>query len=450
MRAKMMIIQTLVPAFLALLLWAGPVSAQTVPTPESVLGHKPGDDFYLANYDESREYFRKLATSSNRIKLISVGKTTRGLDWEIALISSPANLARLDRYKDISRRLAIGRGLTDDDARALAREGKAIVHLDGGLHSTEVAGAQHTIQLAYKLVATQGDPEIDAILDNVILMLWPTLNPDGQNEVVAWYRKNLGTPYEVSPLPDLYQEYVGHDNNRDGYMNNMLESQEVTRTELEWDPVIFYCHHQTAPFPTRIFIPPFTEPISSNINPLMARWLNVLGINMAAYLDEHQMPGAVHRVGFDNWYPGFLDFTHIFRNSISFFTETALYRYATPHFYTVDEFPASRQALGSEMLYSSPWKGGWWRLADACRYMYEADMAVLNLSSKYREQMAYNKYRAARDTIEKFEKEPPFAYEIPREQHDAPAAAALLDKLMLHGIEIHQSSKPDAWVIQMN
>ncbi len=203
---------------------------------------------------------------------------------------------------------------------------------------------------------------MDAILDNVILMLWPTLNPDGQNEVVAWYRKNVGTPYEVSPLPDLYQEYVGHDNNRDGYMNNMLESRDVTRAEIEWDPVIFYCHHQTAPFPTRIFIPPFTEPISSNINPLMARWLNVLGINMAAYLDEHQMPGAVHRVGFDNWYPGFLDFTHIFRNSISFFTETALYRYATPHFYTVDEFPKDRQQLMSEVFYSSPWKGGWWRL----------------------------------------------------------------------------------------
>src|SRR5262249_46664417 len=166
--------------------------AQTIPTPESVLGHKPGDDFYLANYDESRAYFRKLAASSDRIKLISVGKTTRGLDWEIAIISSPENLARLDKYKEIAGRLARGRGLSDETARALAREGKAIVHLDGGLHSTEVAGAQHTIQLAYNLVATKGDPEIDSILNNVILMLWPTLNPDGQNEVVAWYRKNLG------------------------------------------------------------------------------------------------------------------------------------------------------------------------------------------------------------------------------------------------------------------
>ena len=221
--------------------------AQSVPTPESVLGHKPGDDFYLASYDESRDYFRKLAASSDRVRLINVGKTTRGLDWEIAVISSPKNLAQLDRYKDISHRLAMGRGLDDATARALSREGKAIVHIDGGLHSTEVAGAQHSIALAYKLASTKGDPQIDAILDNVILMLWPTLNPDGQNEVVQWYRQNLGTPYEVSPLPDLYQEYVGHDNNRDGYMNNMLESRDVTRTELEWDPVIFYCQH--APFP---------------------------------------------------------------------------------------------------------------------------------------------------------------------------------------------------------
>ena len=158
-----------------------PTSAQSVPTPESVLGHKPGDDFYLATYDESREYFRKLAASSNRVKLITVGKTTRGLDWEIALISSPENLAKLDRYKEISRRLADGRGLSDQEARTLAREGKAIVHIDGGLHSTEVAGAQQSINLAHKLISSQGDPEVDAILDNVILMLWPTLNPDGQN-----------------------------------------------------------------------------------------------------------------------------------------------------------------------------------------------------------------------------------------------------------------------------
>jgi hypothetical protein len=457
---KRTMISTSILAIILSLVWAGSARAQAIPTPESVLGHKPGDDFYLASYDEARDYLRKLAASSNRIKLISIGRSTRGVDWEIALISSPQNLAKLDRYKDISRRLALGRGLKDEDARALAFEGKAIVHIDGGLHSTEVAGGQHAIQLAYNLVATQGDPQIDAILDNVILMLWPTMNPDGQNEVVAWYRKNLGTPYEVSPLPDLYQEYVGHDNNRDGYMNNMLESQEVTRTELEWDPVVFYCHHQTAPFPARIFIPPFKEPISSNIHPLMGRWLNVFGVNMAAYLDGHGMPGAIHRVGFDNWYPGFLDFTHIFRNSISFFTETALYRYATPHFYTVDEFPKDNQQLRSEVFYSSPWKGGWWRLGDAVRYNLGASMAVLDTTARYREALLYNRYQAARDTIQRFSNEPPFAYVISAKQHDLPTAATLVEKLLINGIEVHQATKPfaangreypaDSWVVLMD
>jgi hypothetical protein len=438
-------------AGLAVFVCVFPVAAQvsettnanpTVPAPESVLGHKPGDDFYLANYDESREYFRKLAASSDRIRLINVGKTTRGLDWDIAIISAPENLASLDKYKDISRKLADGRGLSDAEARELARQGKAIVHIDGGLHSSEVAGAQQSVMLAYKLVSSQNDPEVDAILHNVILMLWPTLNPDGQNEIVAWYRRNLGTTYEISPLPDLYQEYVGHDNNRDGYMNNMVESQDVTRTELEWDPVIFYCHHQTAPFPTRIFIPPFVEPISSNIHPLMARWLNVMGTNMAAYLDEHGMPGAVNRVGFDNWYPGFLDFTHIFRNSISFFTETALFRYATPRFYPVDEFPKDRRGLTSDVFYSSPWKGGWWRLRDAVNYMEGGSMSVLDTAAKYREELLYNRYQAARDNVARFRKEAPFAYVIPREQRDLGEAGTLVEKLMLNGIEVYTVAKP--------
>ena len=417
-------------------------SPGNIPTPESVLGKKPGDDFYLATYDESRGYFKKLAASSDRVKLITVGKTTRGLDWEIAIISSPENLAKLDRYKEISRKLADGRGLDDTAARALAREGKAIVHLDGGLHSTEVAGAQHSILLAYRLASAQNDPEIDAILKNVIVMLWPTLNPDGQNQVATWYRKNVGTPYEVSPLPDLYQEYVGHDNNRDGYMNNMVESQAVTRTEIDWAPVIFYCHHQTAPFPARIFVPPFVEPISSNIHPLMTRWLNVMGTNIAAYLDARSMPGAIQRVGFDNWYPGFLDYTHIFRGSISFFTETALYRYATPRFYSVDEFPQDQRALRSGVLYSSPWKGGWWRLRDAVNYMEAASMAVLDTAAKFREDLLFNRYQTARDNVRRFTADPPYAYVIPAKQRDLGEAGTLVEKLMINGIEVHRATKP--------
>ncbi len=420
-----------------------------IPTPESVLGHKPGDDFYLATYDDALNYFQKLAASSKRIKLVKVGKTTQGRDWYMAFISTPENLAQLDHYKEVSRRLALSRGVSDAEARKLAHDQKAIIHIDGGLHATEVANAQHTIQLGYDLVASE-EPEYKRIREDVITELWFSINPDGQNMVANWYRQNVGTPYEVSPLPYLWQEYVGHDNNRDGYMLNMIEAQVVTKATLETQPLVFYTHHQTAPFPGRIYLPPFADPISANMHPLMLRWLNLTGMTIASYLDEHGMPGSMHQETFDVWYPGYLDNVGNFRHTLSFFTETALYRYATPHFYTVDDFPASRQPLRAEMLYSSPWKGGWWRLADACRYMYGASMAVLDMAVEYREQMVYNKYKAARDTIEQFEKDPPYAYIIPREQHDSPTAALLLEKLMLQGIEVKQSADPDAWVIMMN
>ncbi|HTS78263.1 MAG TPA: M14 family metallopeptidase [Bryobacteraceae bacterium] len=420
-----------------------------VPTPESVLGHKPGDDFYLASYDDALNYFQKLAASSNRIKLVQVGKTTQGRDWYIAFISSPENLAQLEHYKDMSRRLAVARGIDDSTARQMSREIKPIIHIDGGLHATEVANHQHTIQLGYDLVARE-EPEYQNIRANLIVELWFSINPDGQNAVAHWYMQNVGTQYEISPLPFLYQEYVGHDNNRDGYMLNMIESRVITKATLETEPLVFYTHHQSAPFPGRIYLPPFADPISGNMHPLMIRWLNLVGTTIAQYLDQEGLPGSMHQESFDVWYPGYIDNVGNFRHTISFFTETALYNYATPHFYTVNDFPQQRQGLENEPLYASPWKGGWWRLSDACKYMYGASMAVLDLASRYHEQMQYNKYRAARDTIEKFEKEPPYAYIIPREQHDAPTAGLLMEKLMLNGIEVHQSTKPDAWVILMN
>ena len=184
------------------LLFSAALYAQ-IPAPESVLGHKPGDDFFLADYDQSLAYFQKLATSTDKLKLVQAGKTTQGRDWYFAMISSPQNLRDFEKYRDTARRLALVKGLNEADAHALARTGKVIVHIDGGLHATEVAAAQHTIQLAYNLV--NGDaPEIRNILDNVILLLWFSINPDGQTAVAEWYRQNVGTPYEVSGMPELY------------------------------------------------------------------------------------------------------------------------------------------------------------------------------------------------------------------------------------------------------
>jgi hypothetical protein len=431
-----------------------------VPTPISVLGHNPGDDFYLADYEDTVRYFHALAAASDRIKMFTVGKTTEGKDIEIAVISSSQNLAKLDETKMIAGRLAHATNLNDDQAKELARTSKVIVHIDGGLHADEVAGPQHTMVLAYKLLSAQNDPQIDAILDQVILVLWPTLNPDGQDMVVHWYRQNVGTKYEVSPMPYLYQDYVGHDNNRDGYMMNMKEEQVVVKTQLEYSPVIFYCQHQTAPFPARIWIPPFSDPISSNISPLVRSWLNLTGANMTAYLNAHNMPGAISESRFDNWYAGFTDWAHVFRNEISFFTETALYDYATPHFYTVRDFPKDFQDLRALSMYSTPWEGGWWRLKDAVDYMVGGSMSVLDLAAKNRETLLYNRYQAARDNIQHFSKEPPFAYVISDKQADTPEAGLLAQKMIDNGLDVYTSRSgfkangvaypAGSWVIPMD
>jgi hypothetical protein len=417
-----------------------PLRAQSVPTPESVLGFKPGADFHLATYEQSIAYFKKLDEASDRLTLVRVGRTSEGRDWYIALISSAKNLANIDRIKAISERLAHPEGLSDDSARALAREGRAIVDISGGLHASEVAGAQHTIQLAYDLVTrADSDRTMRAILDNVVLVLWPSINPDGQTIVADWYASNVGGPYETAPMPWLYQKYVGHDNNRDAYMLDMHESRVVERTWREWEPQIIHVHHQSSPTPTRIWLPPFAEPIAPRVPPLMSRTVNTIGMAIAQMLEERGMPGATHMgTGFDAWSPGYLDYMPNLQNEAAFWTETAGYRYATPHFYTLSEFPRDMRDERPRSLYSSPWKGGWWRLADAVDYMRVASLAVLDYAAKYREDLLWDRYESGERVIAQFRKDGPFAYFVPREQRDPVAPVEFLRRLAFAGVKIDQ------------
>ena len=422
---------------LAAILVSVPVTAQ-IPTPASVLGFEPGADFHLATYEESVEYFQLLDASSDRISMMRAGRTSEGRDWWIALISSPENLSSVEQYRDIADKLAHPAELSDSEAQSLSLEGKAIVDVNGGLHASEVAGAQHTIQLAYELVADES-PRISAIRQNVITVLWPSLNPDGQTMIADWYSSNIGTPYEVSSMPWLYQKYIGHDNNRDAYMLNMIESRVLARTWQEWDPQIIYVHHQSSPFPTRIWLPPFAEPIASFTPPIMARTVNTIGMTIAQMLESRGMPGAVHMgTGFDAWYPGYVDYLPMMQNQAAFWTETALYRYATPHFYTLSDFPPSRRDLRVESLYPSPWKGGWWRLSDAVDYMRVGSLAVLDYAAKYKEDLLYNRYQSGRDVIRKYETSAPYAYFIPQDQPDPVAPVELLRRLAFNGLRIYQ------------
>jgi hypothetical protein len=414
-----------------------------VPTPESVFGFRPGADYKLATYDQSVAYFRKVAAATRHVRLVDAGKTTQGRPMYFALVSSPANLAKIDRYREIARRLAHPQGLTDADARKLARDGRAFVHIDGGLHSTEVAGPQHTLQLLHDLVSRSGDAQVKAMLDEVVVMLWPTINPDGHQMVAEWYMQNVGTPYELSPLPRLYQEYVGHDNNRDAYMLNMVESRVLEHTWRQWEPQIIYVHHQTGPFPTRIWLPPFSEPVGIEAPSIMAREVNMIGMAIAKGLEERGQVGAMHMgTAFDAWYPGYVDYAPNFKNIAAFWTETALYQYATPREYSIADFPAHMRDLRPQSLYSSPWPPGAWHLRDAVDYMHTASWSTIEFAAKYKDSLLYNRYQAGRDQIALGRKKPPYAYVIPQQQRDPVAAVELLRRIAFGGVRVSQTTAP--------
>ena len=437
----------------------GSISFSQVPAPEEVLGFKIGDDYKLATYNQAVEYLQALEKASPKIKLFEMGKTDMGKPMIYAVISSEENMGKLEHYKEISRKLARVKGLNDEEARHLAAQGKAIVYIEGGVHAPECSTTQSQIQLAYDLV-TGEDATSRLIRDNIILLL-VLANPDGMQLLAEWYMPNVGTPYETSPTPWKLQKYAGGNINRDGYMGNINESRNVIRlVNHEWYPVIFHSHHCSSPFPTRIWFPPSAEPTNPNLHPLFLRAKNLIGSAMGLALDGKGQEGGISRVLFDFWYPGygdsFCDFFHV----VSVLTETALYSYASPKEYTLEDFPEDYKGLNKGALYPSPWKGGWWRFRDSVEYCLTASVATLHTAALYREIFLYNKYQMGRDTVAHFKKEPPYAWIIPQEQRDVPTAALLVNKMILLGIDAYQAEESfqcdgkaysaGTWVIPMD
>ena len=416
---------------------AGVLSQQAVPSPSSVFGFEPGADNTLATYDQVVEYFRRVDQASDRVQLMDAGVTSQGRRFVFALVSSPANLARIDRLREIARRLAQPEGLSDEDARALAREGRAFVHIDGGLHSTEVAAPQHVPLLVDTILRRAAEPAMAKILDEVVLMLWPTINPDGHQMVAEWQMANppaggRGAP----PLPALYQDFVGHDNNRDAYMLNMIESRTMEHTWRQWEPQIIYVHHQSAPFPTRIWLPPFAEPIATDAPYLMSRTVNMIGMAIAMGLEERGQVGATHMgTGYDAWYPGYIDYLPMFKNVAAFWTETQG-NGAAPRTSARDDISTGMQR--PQALYASPWLGGTWRLRDAVEYMQTASLAVLNFAARYRENLLYNRYQSGRDQIVRGRTGAPYAWVFPERQRDSVAAVELLRRLAFGGVRVYR------------
>ena len=433
---------------------APPTATVKAPTPRDVFGFTPGEDYTLFTWDQDVEYFTKLDAASDRIVVEEIGKTTLGKPMLLAIISSEANLRNRARYKEIARQLALAKGVDDARAHALAKEGKAIVWIDGGMHSSEIANSHHVPELAHWLVTDESD-EARRIRDNVILLLMPHLNPDGIDIVVNWYRTQLGTPFETTSQPELYHHYIGHDNNRDWYMFTQVETQAVARQLYhEWFPQIVYNHHQSSPFPGRIWGPPMENPVNPNIDPLLVSTVNQIGEHMRKRFDAENKPGYNSGIVFDMWWNGSMRGVPDFHNMAGYLTETALYRMATPHCYSPDDIPETFGERASFLPaktpstnYTNPWLGGCWRLKDAIDYMVTASKATLDIGAKLKEDFLFNIWLMGTRQIARGEKAQggPFAYVIDlAKQHDPTRVVEFLRIMRMAGIEIRQADAPFA------
>ncbi len=414
-----------------------------IPSPREFFGFEIGEDRKLARWDKIVEYFKMLDENSDKIKVVELGKTTEGNPFILAYISSPKNLANLEKYREISYKLANPKGLPKDEIERMIKEGKAVVAITNSLHATEVGGTQMAIELAYELITSE-DEKIKEILDNVILLLFPCFNPDGQIIVVDWYYKWLGTEYEGSPPPWLYHKYCGHDNNRDAYMLTQKESQMFAKVVYkEWKPQVYIDNHHMGSYGARLYIPPWYDPISPEIDPLVWREHQMFGGYMAVRLEEEGIKGVEGGPPFTaEWTASFLNLAN-FLNIIGMLTESATVKIATPIYIHPHQLTGhrGRAADRPQMSFPNPWPGGWWRLKDIIRQQKISNLAALELAAKLREVLLRNMYAKAMRNIERGMKEPPYAFIISPIQHDLLTALKLIEMFLRLDIEVHRAKK---------
>jgi zinc carboxypeptidase len=374
---------------------AAPVAGQgKITSPKEQFGFDIGADYVLPNYTQFVAYWEKLARESDRMVLDTIGTTAEGRPQLMAIITSPANHAKLERYREISRRLAFAEGLSDDDAHALAREGKAVVWIDGGLHATEVLGAEQLIETVWQLVS-MNDAETMRFLDDIVILAVHA-NPDGMELVSNWYmREKEPTKRSTNGIPRLYHKYVGHDNNRDFYASTQPETENMNRVMYrEWFPQIVYNHHQTGPEGTVMFAPPFRDPFNYNFDPLVPMELDLVGAAMHSRFEAEGKPGVTMRSGanYSTWWNGGLRTMPYFHNMIGLLTETI----GNP---TPVEIPFVPQLQLPRGDYPFPIAPQTWHFRQSVDYSVTANRAVLDLASRYREEFLFNIYRMGKNSI---------------------------------------------------
>jgi hypothetical protein len=381
--------------FVVYILFCVSVEAQNVPTPKSYFGFSIGDNYKLATFTQTESYLKKLAAVSKKMKLVSIGKTEEGRDQYMVIVSDPANLAKLDKYKSISQRMARAEGISDTEAKALASEGKAVVWIDGGLHATEVVGIHQWIESLYQLIS-RNDEETKKILQSTII-LFVHANPDGQELVSNWYMRNADTlKRSTSNLPSLYQKYIGHDNNRDFYMMNMSESRNMSRQQyIEWMPQILYNHHQTGPAGTVVAGPPYRDPFNYVYDPLLVTGIDAVGAAMSSRLNAEGKPGYTMKSGsvYSTWWNGGLRTTAYYHNIIGLLTEII-----------GNPTPSKIQFIPNRLIPNSatpfPIEPKQWFFRNSIDYSVSLNYAVLNYAARYKDELLMNIYTMGKHSIE--------------------------------------------------
>ena len=451
-----MISQRSVFACLALIVLLGQTSfAQkpvtqpaVIPSPKSVLGFTPGDDRTIAGWSQITNYFERLDRASDRVLVQTLGQSTLKRPVIVAFISARENILALAKYKEIQQQLADPRQITSTLQRdRLLANGKVVVTISCSIHSTEIVASQMSMQLAYEL-ATAQDAETRAILQNTILLLIPSPNPDGIDIVANWYRKTLGTPYEGREPPELYHHYAGHDDNRDWFMLNLKESQLITRLLWqEWFPQIVYDVHQQGSNGSRLFIPPFFDPPNPNISPLLLRQVGLIGHKVAADLQAAGFKGVLTNALYDTWWHGGFRTAPYFHNSIGILSEAASARLMTPTTVTTEQLARSstrgmRSATEATTNFPDPWPAGEWHPHDIMAMELISARSILEMASKFRSEYLHNFYELGRKNSEPpANKGETIAYLIPAGQGRDEAVAKLVGTLVDQGVEVFRLDK---------
>jgi len=415
------------------------------PTPEEFLGHSVGAERKLASYPQVLSYLRQVAAASDRVSIDEAGESTLGNEMVAVVLTSEQNQQNLDRYREIASRLANADQLTDDEAALLIDEGKAIALVTCTIHSTEVGCTQMAMEFVHDF-ATTVDPDKLAWMEEMIVLLMPSINPDGQAMIVDWYNKHLGTEFEGGRMPWLYHHYVGHDNNRDFYMLTQKESRIVNQLLYHrWFPQVFLDEHQMGSTGPRMFVPPQTDPLAPEIHSLIFRQADLIGTNMSFRLEEANHTGVGHNMIFDSYWPGGTRNTAWWKNVTGLLTEVASARIATPIQVDSGELRGGSKGLPEytrRANFPSPWPGGDWTLRDIVDYELVATWALVETVSENKSEFLRNFYRMADEAAGAGMTDSPSAWIVSPNQHDPVAAGRLVELLLEHGIRIYTSDRP--------